>query len=113
MVASGSRYEQAERHAAVSHSYSERGYPLLQGEISRTSLQIRTDLRQALYLLRTEVDPLGETVSYYAKELENFPFLGHKILDDPKRWHELADMNPHVWHPLDLMPGEFLRIPVT
>lgn len=113
MIPPGSRYEVAERQATLSHSYSTRGYPLLTGDVGKTSLHFRADLRQALYRLTTAPDAAGDVVGYYAKEAENFPFLGHKVLDDPNRWHVLAELNPHVWYPLDIMPGEFLRVPVA
>ena len=113
MIPPGSRYEVAEHNMTFSHLYSERGYPLLGGEEGRTSLRVRTALRDTLYRVTTEQEPVGTTVGYYAKELENFQFLGFKILDDPKRWTELAEMNPQIWYPLDIKPGAFLRIPVT
>lgn len=113
MIAPGSRYEVAEHQVTLSHSYSTRGYPLLTGEVGKTSLHFRADIREAVYRVTTEADPLGDVVGYYAKEGENLPFLGHKVLDNPNRWHLLAELNPHIWYPLDLKPGEFIRVPVT
>jgi hypothetical protein len=113
MIPPGSRYEVADRQATLSHSYSTRGFPLLSGDAGKTSLHTRTDLREALYRVTTEPDVLGATVTYYVKESENLPYLGFKILDDPNQWHVLAEMNPHIWYPLDIQPGDFLRLPVT
>jgi hypothetical protein len=112
MIPSGSRYEQAEHHFTLSHLYSDRGYPLLEGEVGLVTLRIRTALRDTLFLLTTEPEPIGDVTDYYAKELESFPFLGFKILDDSTRWWELAELNPQVWYPLDIQPGTRLKVPL-
>ena len=112
MIPQGSRYEQAEHHFSMAHMYSQRGYPLLEGEVGMTSLRIRTALRDTLYIMQTEVEPVGESTSYYVKESENYQFLGYKILDDPRRWWELAELNPQVFYPLDLQAGDRLRVPL-
>lgn len=113
MITAGSRYEASEHNFVLSHLYSKRGFPLVQGEEGLTSLKVSTALREALYRMQTEPDPAGETTNYYAKEFESFQFLGHKILSDPRRWWELADLNPQVWYPLDLKPGDVLTVPLA
>lgn len=111
-IPTGSRYEQAEHNVAFNHVYTERGFPYLAGEIGMTSLRVTVLAREALYRMTTEPDPVGTVQEYYAKEAENFQFLGFKILSDPRRWTELADLNPHVWYPLDMKPGQYMRVPV-
>jgi hypothetical protein len=113
MIPPGSRYEQAESNFTLSHLYSERGFPLLAGEIGMTNLRIRTALREASYMMTTQPEVAGTTMVYYAKETETFQFLGFKFLDDPKRWHEVANLNQQVWYPLDLKPGQIMRAPIS
>jgi hypothetical protein len=113
MIPAGSRYEQAERNFTLAHMYSERGLPLLAGELGMTNLRVRTALREALFRMTTQPDVAGTTMVYYAKETETMQFLGFKFLDDPKRWHEVADLNMQVWYPLDLKPGQIMRAPIS
>lgn len=113
MIPAGSRYEAAEHNFVLSHLYSDLGYPLLQGEEGMVTLRVRTALREALYRMTTEPDPTGETMLYYAVEEETMQFLGHKVFNDPRRWTEIADLNPQVWYPLDLKMGTPLVLPVS
>jgi hypothetical protein len=110
-VPTGSRYERAEHLDAFSHVYNESGYPLMEGEVGLTSLRLQVVAREALYMMTTEQDPGAKVDAYYAKETESFQFLGFKVFEDPKRWTELADLNPQVWYPLDLQMGQFLLVP--
>lgn len=38
--------------------------------------------------------------------------IAHLAYGDVNRWWEIADMNPQVKFPLDLTPGQVLRIPL-
>ena len=111
MIPPGSRYQAAVHHASVAHRYNAWGYPLMEGEIERNTLRIRKVRHDTLYLLTTGPDFVQAPLEYYTKEDENMQFLGYKHLEDPKRWHEIADANPRVWYPLDLKMGDRLRIP--
>lgn len=112
MIPPGSRYEASEKIGTSAHVYSERGYPMLTGDLGMTNVHVMYDTRNTLYLMRTEPDVMGATKLYYADETENMVFLGFKFFDDCTRWNEVADLNMHVWYPLDLMPGQVMRAPV-
>jgi nucleoid-associated protein YgaU len=110
VISSGSRYEVAERIFCKAHLYNEWGYPLLEGELGLTSLTLRLQAREALYVW--VVSPRYLTnVSVFATQLDNMPFLAFRIYEDPKRWTDIAAANPQVWYPLDLKMGDQLRIP--
>ena len=51
------------------------------------------------------------SLDYYVKDGEYFQFLAYKFLGDAQRWHEIADLNPQVWYPLDIAHGHLLRVP--
>ena len=95
------------------HTYNDLGYPLMDGEEGRTSLRLRTALRDTLYLVNTEPDgrPSAAAFEYYIKDGEGMQFLAFKFFDDPRRWHELATLNQHVYYPLDFMTGDVIRVP--
>ena len=113
MIAPGSRYQMAEHGFAKAHRYNEQGYPLLDGEQGKTSLRLHTDIRDTLYLVTTEPDgrAAGAAFDYYVKDGEGIQFLAFKFFDDPKRWYELANLNPNVFYPLDFQTGDRLRVP--
>lgn len=111
MIPPGSRYQDAEHHFTKAHIYSQWGYPLLQQAENMINLQVRLVTRDTLYLVTTVPDTAPPPQEYFAKDTENMQFLGYKFLDDPKRWHEIAAVNPGVWYPLDLQAGDYLRIP--
>lgn len=114
MISPGSRYQAAEHGFAKAHVYNDRGYPLLEGEQGKTSLHVRAVYRDTLYLVTTEVDgrAAGGATEYHIKEGEQLQFLAFKFFDDPKRWHELATLNPHVYYPLDFQMGDVIRVPM-
>ena len=115
MIAPGSRYQMAEHGFAKAHVYNERGYPLLDGEEGRTSLRVRTVIRDTLYLVNTEAEARASAAAfeYYVKDGEGMQFLAFKFFDDPKRWHELATLNAHVYYPLDFVTGDVIRVPIV
>ena len=108
-VLPGSRYEEAERHNVVQHFYDVYGHPLLEDQDG--NLRFVHESVQALYLLNTLPMPPPPPAEYYAKEDEHFPFLAYKFMDDSTRWWEIAEVNPKIWYPLDLMMGDYIRVP--
>ena len=40
------------------------------------------------------------------------PFLAFKFLEDSLQWWRVAEVNNHIWYPLDLPAGSYIRIPV-
>lgn len=115
MIAPGSRYQAAEHGYTRAHSYNEHGYPLLDGEQGRTSLRLHNTIRDTLFLVTTEVEGRRSTgaFDYHVKEGEGLQFLAFKFFDDPKRWHELATLNPQVYYPLDFKMGDWMRVPTS
>ena len=109
MIPPGSRYETAEHYFTSCHTYNEWGFPLLQGEVGMESLQVKTHTRDTLYLF--VVMPRTPPLEYYAKEMENMTWQAYKYLKDSKRWWEVAAANPEIWYPLDMQPGDYMRMP--
>jgi|KBSMisStaDraftv2_1062788.scaffolds.fasta_scaffold1197277_1 hypothetical protein len=108
MIPKGSRYEEAETHSVLKHFYDQYGHPIL--EDVEGNLRFVQSSADATYLLNILL-PSPPQAEYYAKAEEHFPFLAYKFLDDSTRWWEVAEVNPKIWYPLDLMMGDYLRIP--
>jgi len=56
----------------------------------------------------------GETVTYYqyvTRQGDTFHLLASRIFNDPKRYWEIADINPQVEWPDVIPTGTVLRIP--
>jgi nucleoid-associated protein YgaU len=62
-------------------------------------------------LRRTAIDPPIGSISYVVKAGDTFESLAYKFYDDADRWYVLADANPDVFWPLDLIPGRRISIP--
>lgn len=110
MIAPGSRYESATHLFTKSHSYSQWGFPVLEGEVGMESLQIKLNSRDTLYLF-PNTGLTTPPMEYYAKDGENMPWQAHKYLRDCKRWWEIATANPEIWYPLDMDAGSYMRMP--
>lgn len=108
-IPAGSRYEEAEQHFVVQHFYDKYGRPLLEEE-SGTMRFVLSSVN-ATYLLNTLPAPPPPPAEYYAKEDEHMPLLGYKFMGDSTRWWEIAEVNPNIWYPLDLLPGDYIRVP--
>jgi hypothetical protein len=108
-IPAGSRYEEAEHHFVVQHFYDQYGRPLLEQE-SGTMRFVLSSV-DTTYLLNTLPAPPPPPAEYYAKEDENLPLLAFKFMGDSTRWWEVAEVNPGLWYPLDLLPGDYIRIP--
>jgi hypothetical protein len=87
--------------------------------------------RETTYLVTTLPLPPTPPAEYYAKDHENLPFLGFKFFEDSRVWWRIAEVNPNIWYPLDILkwvevrdpqhpkakpvyetrPGTYLRIP--
>ena len=53
----------------------------------------------------------GRYSLYTLKEGDTIEILANKLLGDPSRYWEIADMNPQVKFQWDLVPGDSIRIP--
>lgn len=49
--------------------------------------------------------------NYTAKDGDSFDLLATKYMNDPMRWWEIADLNPHVPFPDTIPLGTVIRIP--
>jgi len=108
-IQAGSRYEQADHIFVEQHFYDVYGHPLMIDQDG--SFRFVRSSAEATYLLNTLPIPPPPPNEYFAKDAEHFPFLAFKFTDDSTRWWEIAEANPSVWYPLDLAPGDYLRIP--
>lgn len=59
----------------------------------------------------TTVVPDGETEAYIVKAGETFETLAAKIFGNARKWWILADMNTHIFWPLDLKAGDRILMP--
>lgn len=110
MIPPGSRYEAAERQFAPAHVYNAQGDAVFE-ETTPPTMQFRIVHHEATYLVTTLPLPPPPPAEYYAKDTEIFPFLGFKFMEDSRVWWRIAEVNPHIWYPLDLTMGSYIRIP--
>lgn len=55
----------------------------------------------------------GRSVKYYQwREGDRIDQLASRVLGDPELWWRIMDVNPDIYDPYDLTPGDLLRIPV-
>ena len=59
----------------------------------------------------TTATPDTDVMPYVTKAGDTFESLAYKFLGSGTKWYILADMNPHIFFPMDLSPGD--RINVT
>jgi nucleoid-associated protein YgaU len=62
--------------------------------------------------LRTVLPIGGQYVLYTVKQGDTLESIATKHLGNPKRYWEIADVNPQVKFPLDLVVGKTIRLPV-
>ena len=110
MIPAGSRYEAAERQFAPAHVYNQHGDAVFE-DTTPPMLQFAVVNYEATYLVTTLPLPPPPPAEYYAKDSENFPFLGFKFLEDSRAWWRIAEVNPQIWYPLDIQPGTYMKIP--
>ena len=105
----GSRYEDADHVFVAQHFYDIYGHPLLIDQDGAIRF-IRSNA-EATYRLNTLPQPPAPPVEYFARDSEHFPFIAFKFMNDSTRWWEVAAVNPRIWYPLDLLPGDYLNVP--
>ena len=110
MISPGSRYEIADRLFTLCHVYDKYSIVVLEGDVPNTT--IKTVSRNTTYMPLLQ-PALPQTVEYYAKETEGMQFLSYKFMGDSRQWHEIAGVNPEIWYPLDMLPGDYIRIPTS
>ena len=49
---------------------------------------------------------------YTTKSGDSFDLIASRVLNDPERYWEIADLNPHVPFPDEIPIGTVIRIPV-
>ena len=54
----------------------------------------------------------GSYRTYRVKAGDRIDTIAHQAFGDANRWWEIADLNPQIKFPLDLTPGDVLRIPL-
>jgi nucleoid-associated protein YgaU len=54
----------------------------------------------------------GQYRTYRVKSGDRIDTIAHQAFGDANRWWEIADLNPQIKFPLDLVPGDVLRIPL-
>jgi len=62
-------------------------------------------------LSSTTVKPQNAVETYSVKAGDTFESIAAKYLGSGTKWYILADMNPHIFWPLDLKAGDRIVIP--
>jgi hypothetical protein len=57
--------------------------------------------------------PVSTFVYYVIQEGDRFDNLAFKLYGAPDYWWKLADANPEVFYPDNLMAGSIIRIPTS
>lgn len=111
MISPGSRYEEGDRIWSDAYLYDNYQNPRFDGdEVYKRRL---TERRETVYLMHTLPLPTRPRGEYFAKDLEDLPFIAFKFMEDASNWWQLAEVNPQIWYPLDIQIGDMLRIPGT
>lgn len=116
MIPPGSRYEESEQHFTDKHLYDRYGYPVLESRNNVPKFILSS--QNTTYLVTTLPLPPPPPMEYVVKGeqpgkgwVEHMSLLAFKFLDDSTKWWEIAQVNPQVWYPLDMVLGTSIRIP--
>jgi hypothetical protein len=66
--------------------------------------------KQVVYL-NTVIVLNSPYIAALVRETDNISLYAWRAYQDPKRWWVIADANPRAFYPLDLIPGQSLRVP--
>ncbi len=65
-----------------------------------------------VYVLRSTTDEVPDgSISHQVGPRDTFESLAYKKYADSNKWYALADVNPQVFFPLDLVQGEVIYLP--
>lgn len=106
MIGTDSRYQEAQRLFAKTHTYSAKR----QVDLDDAGEPLE-EVRDTLYLLLVEQGDTSELEEYMVKETDTMPLIALRFLGSEDQWWRIADANPHIRYPLDLKMGDVLRIP--
>lgn len=54
----------------------------------------------------------GQYRTHRVRAGDRIDTIAHQAFGDASRWWEIADLNPQIKFPLDLTPGDVLRVPL-
>jgi hypothetical protein len=109
MITPESRYQDSAKTFATAHVYDQYGRLYLNGDDPVPAP--RTVTHETLYRLTTPSIPEVSPLEYLVKEGESMNFCAWKLLGAHSNWWRLADANPNIWYPLDVVPGTKLKVP--
>ena len=102
-----SRYQEADRQLVGCHTYSaERATD--QDTVTKKSA---VATREATYLLTVLPFPEPPETQYMVKDTDDIQTLASQYLNDPRKWWEIADINPQIRYPLDLQMADVIYLP--
>lgn len=110
MITPESRYQDSVKAFTTGHSYDQFGRIYLDGDDAVPNP--RTNTRETLFRLSVPSAEPTSPVEYMAKDGETMTFCSWKLTGAHSNWWKMADINPHVWYPLDLKPGTLLKVPL-
>jgi hypothetical protein len=80
------------------------------GKVGR-SLDVNENVEINFGLYETTREPPARSRRYRVTAGDTFESIAAREYDDGNKWYILAIVNPHVFFPLDLEPGEEILIP--
>lgn len=108
MIPSDSRYIDAERIFVSAPLYDQYGHAVMSDRYSRRFENRETSYLMTIYFGTNSLPPQN----YMAREDDNMQMLAFRALQDPRFWWVIADANPQIRHPFDLMMGDPMFVPV-
>lgn len=80
---------------------------------SRYQKQADTSTSSVIQIALRKQPSLGRYTQYTTVQGESFASIAARVFNNPERYWEIADLNPHVPYP-DMIPtGTVIRIPAT
>jgi nucleoid-associated protein YgaU len=78
---------------------------------SYQTMQIGSDSVRIHKIRRTTVLPIAGFHLYTTRSGDTFESLAHQYYSDARKWYVIADANPEIFFPLDLISGVQILIP--
>ncbi|MHA2429061.1 MAG: hypothetical protein ACXADB_13660 [Candidatus Hermodarchaeia archaeon] len=90
--------------------------PIFKGSRYRFSSIIQVDdsdgNTNGVYVLRSTTEDVPDgSIPHQVSAKDTFESLAFKKYSDANKWYVVADVNPQVFFPLDLTPGEVIYLP--
>jgi hypothetical protein len=79
--------------------------------VQTTSRYSKTVSQDGVYEAKRKYSNNKKYYTYTTKEGDSFDLIANRVFQDPERFWEIADLNPHVPFPDEIPVGTSVRIP--